>query len=53
MKIKIVFFFIACSLGVCATLACGTSECGGGKTQCCKDVWGGMYYCPPPKPPKT
>lgn len=50
---KIGLFLAACVLGISIAFACDHQECGGGNTQCCKDVWGAIYYCPPPKPPKT
>jgi len=45
MKLKIGLFLIACVVGFFSAFACSYSECGGGKVQCCKDVWGALYYC--------
>jgi len=50
MKLKLALLVIACCLGVYTSFACGKSECGGGKDQCCKDVWGAMYYTKAPLP---
>lgn len=51
MKLKVLLLSAACLLGVYTSFACGKSECGGGKDQCCKDIFGAMYYTRATPPP--
>lgn len=44
MKLKIVLLLTAISLGAYTAYACSYRECGGGKKQCCIDVWNATYY---------
>lgn len=44
MKLKVLLLSAACMLGIYTSFACSYRECGGGKAQCCKDVFGAMYY---------
>jgi len=44
MRLKIALLFAVVAIGAYSAYACGKDECGGGKTQCCKDRWGALYF---------
>jgi hypothetical protein len=51
MKVKLFVLLGAIAIGVSTAMACSFSECGGGKSNCCKDVYGALYYCTIAAPP--